>query len=98
MKEYTLNNQIYTAKPRYPMQVFGEILKVLADGKKETTEATVLNLLTSGGLVALLSLILDRPVDGELYAEDFPVVNEVINDFFFANSKLMGDSESPSNV
>lgn len=97
MKQYALNEKIYTAKPRYSLQVFGQILKVLSESQKETTEATVLNLLTSGGLITLLSLILDRPVDGELYSEDFPTVNEIVNDFFFANSKLMKNSENLSN-
>ena len=97
MTEYIINGVAYHPKEKYSLKVWGQILRILQSTPDQSVEQKVIALLGDDTLPKLLSLILDKPVKGELYEEDFATVNEVITDFFSRKTSLMNVSVSQSD-
>ena len=93
-KTYTINKKTYHAKERYSLKVWAQIIELLRQlpVQEQSTELQVLAILGSDTLPELLSLILDNPIDGELYDDDFEDIQRVINDFFSRKKSLMSVS------
>ena len=47
-------------------------------------------------LQSLLNIILNAPVEGDIYEEDFEAVTSAVNDFFSRKKSLMRSMEQPS--
>lgn len=92
MKEYVIAGVVYLAKEKYTLKIWAQILKILQSESAEDTNSTVINLLGGDKLNEILGLILDKPVEGDLYEDDFPVIGEVLEDFFSRKKSLMSAS------
>jgi hypothetical protein len=53
-------------------------------------------LLSEDRIENLLAVILDRPVEGEIYEDDFTEVSRAINDFFTRKKSLIKNTSSSS--
>lgn len=93
-KKYTINGTTYHPKERYSFKVWAQIIELLRQlpVEQQSTDLNVLAILGSDTLPELLSLILDKPIEGELYDDDFNDIQQVINDFFSRKKSLMSVS------
>jgi hypothetical protein len=90
---YTINQKTYQLKNKYTLKDWGEILKILSGFNLEDNNSIIL-LLTDNRIERLLSIILDKPIEGEIYEEDFEEVSRAINDFFTRKKSLMKNTSS----
>lgn len=98
-KTYTINQQIYHLKNRYTLKDWGKILKILSDFKQgEDITGQVVVLLAENKLTELLNIILDRPIDLDIYEDDFEEVNKIIRDFFSRNNGLIKNTANFSET
>lgn len=90
---YKINNAEYKLKEKYTLKDWGKILSLL--GGLNPDESSSLTLLLSDNRVEnLLAVILDKPVEGEIYEEDFSEVSRAINDFFTRKKSLIKNTSS----
>ena len=94
MTEYIINGVAYHPKERYSLKVWARILEILrtlplSNGGTTSEVTTAVAILGSDTLPELLTLILDAPVEGELYDDDIDDVQRAINDFFLRKKSLM---------
>jgi hypothetical protein len=85
---YTINQKTYRLKDRYTLKDWGKILKILSGINLEDNNSAAL-LLSDNRVEELLTIILDKPIEGEIYEEDFNEVSRAINDFFIRKKSLM---------
>lgn len=90
---YTINQRTYKLKDRYSLKDWGKILKILSGLTLEDNNSIAL-LLSDNRVEELLAIILDRPVEGEIYEEDFEEVSRAINDFFTRKKSLIKNTSS----
>lgn len=90
---YTINQKTYKLKDRYSLKDWGKILKILSGLTLEDNNSIAL-LLSDNRVEELLAIILDRPVEDEIYEEDFNEVSRAINDFFTRKKSLMKNTSS----
>lgn len=90
---YTINQKTYKLKDRYSLKDWGKILKILSGLTLEDNNSIAL-LLSDNRVEELLAIILDRPVEGEIYEDDFSEVSRAINDFFSRKKSLMKNTSS----
>ncbi|QKJ99932.1 MAG: hypothetical protein HND40_10355 [Ignavibacteriota bacterium] len=94
-KTYTINQQIYHLKNKYTLKDWGRILKILS-GLNTDDKNSIMLLLTDNRVEDLLGVILDRPVEGDIFEEDFNEVSRAINDFFTRKKSLMKNTTGSS--
>ncbi|BDQ03488.1 hypothetical protein [Ignavibacterium sp.] len=94
-KPYTINQQIYHLKNKYTLKDWGRILKILS-GLNTDDKNSIMLLLTDNRVEDLLGVILDRPVEGDIFEEDFNEVSRAINDFFTRKKSLMKNTTGSS--
>jgi len=85
---YLINNTEYKLKDKYTLKDWGKILKLLG-GFNLNEENSISLLLSDNRIEDLLSIILNKPIEGEIYEEDFEEVSRAINDFFTRKKSLM---------
>lgn len=85
---YTINQKTYQLKDKYTLKDWGKILKLLSGLSLDDNNSIAL-LLTDNRVEELLAVILDKPVEGEIYEEDFNEVSRAINDFFTRKKSLI---------
>lgn len=85
---YRINNSEYRLKERYTLKDWGKILKIVS-GIGNDERGSAMLLLTDNRVEELLGVILDRPVEGEIYEDDFEEISRAINDFFSRKKNLM---------
>jgi len=90
---YTINQKTYKLKDRYSLKDWGKILKILSGLTLEDNNSIAL-LLSDNRVEELLAIILDRPVEDEIYEDDFNEVSRAINDFFTRKKSLMKNTSS----
>lgn len=90
---YKINNAEYKLKEKYTLKDWGKILKILSGLTLEDNNSIAL-LLSDNRVEELLAIILDRPVEGEIYEDDFSEVSRAINDFFSRKKSLMKNTSS----
>lgn len=95
-KNYDLAGKEYSLKEKYSFKDWGNILKVIMGMDSEKPEIVVVTLLAEDKLIELLNLILDRPLEDELFEDDFEAAARAINDFFSRKKSLMKHSNKPS--
>lgn len=92
---YKINNIEYNLKEKYTLKEWGLILKILQNfGQEKSITEQIVILLTDDKLLQLLNTILDKPIEGEIYEEDFEEVNKIIRDFFSRKSGLIKNTGS----
>jgi hypothetical protein len=94
-KTYTINQQTYSLKNKYTLKDWGQILKILGGINPDDNNSIAL-LLTDNRVEDLLAIILDKPVEGDIYEEDFNEVSRAINDFFTRKKSLMKNTAGTS--
>jgi hypothetical protein len=92
---YTINQKTYKLKDRYSLKDWGKILKILSGLTLEDNNSIAL-LLSDNRVEELLAIILDRPVEDEIYEDDFNEVSRAINDFFTRKKSLMKNTNGSS--
>lgn len=92
---YKINNAEYKLKEKYTLKDWGKILKILSGLTLEDNNSIAL-LLSDNRVEELLAIILDRPVEGEIYEDDFTEVSRAINDFFSRKKSLIKNTSSSS--
>ena len=99
MNEYIINGITYHPKERYSLKVWSQIVELLRQlpFEQQSADLQVLAVLSSDTLPELLSLILDKPVQGELYDDDLDDVQRAINDFFSRKKSLISVSANRSD-
>jgi len=90
---YKINNAEYKLKEKYTLKDWGKILKILSGLTLEDNNSIAL-LLSDNRVEELLAIILDRPVEGEIYEDDFSEVSRAINDFFSRKKSLIKNTSS----
>lgn len=90
---YTINQKTYQLKDKYTLKDWGKILKLLSGLSLDDNNSIAL-LLTDNRVEELLAVILDKPVEGEIYEEDFNEVSRAINDFFTRKKSLIKNTSS----
>jgi hypothetical protein len=91
---YQINGKNYKLKEKYTLKEWGEIIKLLSELQHGDNSANALiSLLSNGLLIQLLSLILDNPIDGELYENDVDTIIKIIEDFFSRKESLIKNIE-----
>lgn len=90
-KKYVLGGKEYSAKEKYSLKVWGEVVVLLQDFNVDANDTVggAINLLAGDKLVIMLNLILSEPVKNELFEEDIEEVGKIINDFFTRKSGLI---------
>lgn len=91
---YTINQKTYLLKKRYSLKEWGLILKLLSNIEQNKLTEQLIILLAEEKLTELLNIILDKPIEGEIFEEDFEEVNKIIRDFFSRKSGLMKNTGS----
>lgn len=86
---YTINQKTYHLKNKYTLKEWGLILKLLTNIDQNSVTNQLTALLAEDKLTELLNIILDRPVEGDLYEDDIEEVNRIIRDFFSRKNALM---------
>ncbi|HQF44030.1 MAG TPA: hypothetical protein PK073_14065 [Ignavibacteriaceae bacterium] len=86
---YRINNVEYNLKEKFSLNDWGKILNIIADTNPKDEDNAIVLLLSDNRIERLLTIILDKPLDGEIYEEDFPEVNKIITDFFSRKKSLM---------
>lgn len=92
---YKINNAEYKLKEKYTLKDWGKILKILSGLTLEDNNSIAL-LLSDNRVEELLAIILDRPVEDEIYEDDFNEVSRAINDFFTRKKSLMKNTNGSS--
>lgn len=92
-KIYKINQQTYRLKNKYTLKDWGKIIKLLSGFNLDDSGSIPL-LLTDNRIEELLAIILDKPVEGEIYEDDFEEVSRAINDFFTRKKSLMKNTNS----
>ncbi|AFH50744.1 Hypothetical protein IALB_3041 [Ignavibacterium album JCM 16511] len=92
---YTINQQTYHLKNKYTLKDWGSILKILGGINPDDNNSIAL-LLTDNRVEDLLAIILDKPVEGDIYENDFNEVSRAINDFFTRKKSLMKNTSGSS--
>lgn len=92
---YTINQKTYQLKSRYTLKDWGKILSLLGGLNPDDNNSIAL-LLTDNRVEDLLAVILDKPVEGEIYEDDFTEVSRAINDFFTRKKSLIKNTSSSS--
>lgn len=92
---YRINNTEYKLKEKYTLKDWGKILKLLG-GLNPNDENSIALLLSDNRIENLLSIILDKPIEGEIYEEDIDEVSRAINDFFTRKKSLMKNTAGTS--
>lgn len=93
---YKLAEKDYSLKEKYSFKDWGNILKIILGVDSEKPEIVVVTLLSDDKLIEILNLILDRPLEDELFEDDFEEATRAINDFFSRKKSLMKQSNKPS--
>lgn len=96
MKTYLLNKKHYALKERYTLKDWGEIIKIIGELNLENPINALVVLMAENKLQSLLNIILNAPVEGEIYEEDFEAVAAAVNDFFSRKKSLMKSMNQPS--
>lgn len=91
---YKINQEIYHLRSKYSLREWGVILKILSELESNNINNQIITLLADNKLIDLLNLILDKPIVGDIYEEDFEEVNRVIKDFFSRKSGLIKNTGS----
>lgn len=89
IKIYKIAGNEYRLKNRYTLKDWGEIIKITAKLSLENHMNSLIILLAENQLEAMLSLLLDKPIQNELYEDDFEEISNVIRDFFLRKGSLM---------
>lgn len=92
---YRINNAEYNLKERYTLKDWSKILGLLEKVNMQTGNSISL-LLTDNRLENLLDVIFDRPVEGEIFEDDFEEVSRAINDFFTRKKSLIKNTNVSS--
>lgn len=92
---YTINQKTYQLKDKYTLKDWGKILKILSGLNLDDNNSIAL-LLSDNRVEDLLAIILDKPIEGDIYEDDFNEVSRAINDFFTRKKSLMKNTTSSS--
>lgn len=92
---YTINQKTYQLKDKYTLKDWGKIIKILS-GLTLDDDNSVALLLSDNRVEDLLAIILDKPIEGDIYEEDFEEVSRAINDFFTRKKSLMKNTNGSS--
>lgn len=95
-RTYIINNTEYHLKEKYTLKDWGRIIQCVETLDKDNIEKSMIILLAEDKLGDLLNLILDKPISGDLYEEDFDTVNKVTKDFFSRKNPLTGNTTKSS--
>ena len=95
-KVYKINGIEYKLKDKYTLKDWGNILKILSAFDPNNIQNSIIILLTEDKIKDLLSLILNKPIEGEIYEDDFETINRVIQDFFSRKKSLIKNITSHS--
>lgn len=92
---YKINNIEYNLKNKYSLKEWGLILKILQNfGQDNNITEQIVILLADDKLLQLLNIILDKPIEGDIYEDDFEEVNKIIQDFFSRKNSLIKNTGS----
>lgn len=99
IKPYIINSTEFKLKERYSLKDWGKILKLIGEVPLDGQVMGAIGVLLAGDNVNhILSIILDKPVVGEIFEEDLLEVSRAINDFFSRKKSLMPNiNHSSSN-
>lgn len=87
---YQINGKTYKLKGKYSLKDWGKILKLISSiNQADDITSQIIVLISDDRLTELLNTILDNPVEGEIYEDDFEEVNKIIRDFFSRKNGLM---------
>lgn len=86
---YKINDTHYALKERYTLKEWGKILNIIKVTGEGGEVETIALLMSEDKINELLSIILNAPVEGDIYEEDFNEVARAINDFFQRKKNLM---------
>ncbi|WP_337871626.1 hypothetical protein [Ignavibacterium sp.] len=93
---YQINGKTYKLKEKYSLKDWGKILKLISSiNQADDITNQIIILISDDRLADLLNTILDNPVEGEIYEDDFEEVNKIIRDFFSRKNGLMKNIGSP---
>ena len=95
-KVYKINGIEYKLKDKYTLKDWGNILKILSAFDPNNIQNSIIILLTEDKIKDLLALILNKPIEGEIYEDDFETINRVIQDFFSRKKSLIKNTTSHS--
>lgn len=90
---YRINNVEYSLKEKYTLKDWGRILNLLS-GLNLQNENSISLLLTDNRVENLLAIIFDKPIEGEIFEDDFEEVSRAINDFFTRKKSLIRNTKS----
>jgi hypothetical protein len=92
---YQINGKNYKLKEKYTLKEWGEIIKLLSELQHgDNSPNALISLLANGLLIQLLNLILDNPIEGELYENDIDTITKIIEDFFSRKESLIKNIEN----
>lgn len=93
---YQINGKTYKLKEKYSLKDWGKILKLISSiNQGDDLTNQIIILISDDRLTELLNTILDKPVEGEIYEDDFEEVNKIIKDFFSRKNGLMKNTGIP---
>lgn len=86
---YRINDIEYKLKEKFSLNDWGKIISIVNTVNPKDEDNAVVLLLSESRIQNLLNIILDKPVEGEIYEDDFAEVNRIITDFFSRKKSLM---------
>jgi len=95
-KKYTIGGKDYFFKEKYTLKDWGMIMKIISSIDLKNNINMLVALLEGDSMVKLLNIILDKPLEGEIYEDDFEEVSRVINHFFTRKKSLMKNTKTSS--
>lgn len=95
-KVYSLQGDILKLKEKYTFGEWQKIMSFLKDIKTDDMLSMMELLLNEEKIKNLLSIIVAGKIPETLYEDDFPVVNEIINDFFLRKNSLIKTMQNGS--
>lgn len=95
-KIYKINGVDHKLKARYSLREWGKILGIISHLNIKNPSEALIVLMAEDKFLDLLNLILDKPIEGELFEDNFEVIGEVIKDFFSRKQGLMKNVNEPS--
>ncbi len=84
---YSIGGCECSLKESYTLKEWGKILEILENSKAENEMGVIVNLIKSGGIEGLVSVIAGEKFT-ELTDKDFPEITRLVNDFFAREESL----------